>query len=92
MIGPAGAIIANADDMAHWLQFNLRGGCTPSGECLLSQEGLKELYTEQMATPRSSRLLTRPRYPISDIYVAYGMGWRTNYYRGNRFLQQMEHF
>ena len=88
LAAPAGAIISNADDMSHWLQFHLRGGCAPSGECLLSPEGLKETYTEQMAAPypMSDRDLKRPRYPISDIHAAYDMGWMTNYYRGNTII------
>ena len=82
--GPAGAIVSNADDMTHWLQFNLRGGRAPSGESLISPGRLEETYSEQMAapSPMSDRDLKRPKYPVSDIHAAYDLGWMTNYYRG----------
>lgn len=46
-----------------------------------------ETYAEQnVASVRQlhDRDLVRPKSLVSDIHVAYDLGWMTNYYRGTR--------
>ena len=83
-MGPAGSIMSNANDMAKWLQFHLRNGRSASGEQLINYQLLKETYEEQMALPSSlsRRDMLRSTFPVSDVAIAYDLGWMTNVYRG----------
>ena len=83
--GPAGSIVSNAQDMSKWLQFHLR-----KGEHLITYAALSETYKPQMASPSpmNGRDLTRPEFPVSDVHMAYDMGWMTNIYRGKWVLRR----
>lgn len=82
--GPAGSIVSNAQDMSKWIQFHLRRGQAPSGEQLINYDTLAETYKPQMASPSpmNGRDLTKPLFPVSDVHMAYDIGWMTNLYRG----------
>ncbi len=77
---PSGGIVSNAQDMAKWLQFHLNDGRGGSdGDPLLPDWVLHHIYTPNMY---SGGGWTRPRYPVSNLRLFYGMGWRTALYRG----------
>ncbi len=57
---PAGYLISNAEDMAHYLIAQLNGGSYGSAS-LLSPEGIEELH--------------RPAVPTPKAGTSYGMGW-----------------
>ena len=80
---PAGSILSTADDMAKWLQFHLNEG-EINGQQLLPKEKLKETYLPQMPStaPLNKRDMVKPTYPITDVSMAYNMGWETNVHRG----------
>ena len=86
--GPAGSIVSNAHDMSKWLQFHLRKGQSASEEHLINYAALLETYKPQMASPSpmNGRDLTKPEFPVSDVHMAYDMGWMTNIYRGKWVL------
>ena len=80
---PAGSILSTAADMAKWLQFHLNEGDI-NGQQLLPKEKLKETYLPQMPStaPLNKRDMVKPTYPVTDISMAYNMGWETNVHRG----------
>lgn len=88
--GPAGSIVSTAHDMTKWMLFHLsRGRRSVDGDTksmFNHQQRLIDTYTEQNAA--SGRQLNdrgglfRPKSPVSDVHIAYALGWMTNYYRG----------
>ena len=84
--GPAGSIVSSSHDMAKWMRMHLKNGQTSSGQPLLRDvQWLLDTYTEKnVASVRqlNEKDLVRPKHPVSDVHVAYDMGWMTNYYRG----------
>ena len=75
LVGPAGSINSNLDDMARWLSCNLNRG--RSGDRKLIQAAtLADIHAPQMVSDRTS---DRP-----DISPAsYGLGWVIDTYRGH---------
>src|SRR4029077_636977 len=73
-IGPAGAIVSNAKDMAQWLRFQLNDGVV-DGKRLVSSAALRETHTPQM--------LIGAGLPATDAttFNTYGMGWIVQDYR-----------
>jgi CubicO group peptidase (beta-lactamase class C family) len=88
-IGPAGAILSNAADMAQWLRFQLNDGQV-SGKRLVASQALRETHSPQMlmapgagggrgGQPDTAAVLTH--------FSTYGMGWIVEDYRGQLVWQ-----
>ncbi len=78
---PSGGITSTAEDMAKWVQFHLNeGSLTPEGKELLPSWVLANTYYPNMLPGRGG--IYKPKFPVSLVNIAYGMGWRTSVYRG----------
>ena len=79
--------------MAKWLQFHLNEGDI-NGQQLLPKEKLKETYLPQMPStaPLNKRDMVKPTYPVTDISMAYNMGWETNVHRGKFYITLSVHY
>ncbi|HEY1348982.1 MAG TPA: serine hydrolase [Ktedonobacteraceae bacterium] len=81
IIGPAGGISSNLEDLQHWLRFQLNGG--KHGEIqLLAAAYLAENHTPQTIMPAVPHL-NRGAFSSSS----YGMGWVISTFHGQRMLQ-----
>ncbi|ELU03630.1 hypothetical protein CAPTEDRAFT_186184 [Capitella teleta] len=80
----AGGIISSANDMAKWMRFHLSGGKTPSGESLVPENILAEIYKPQIQAIEMPFVIQKPLFPVSDLYASTNMGWFTNFDRGYR--------
>ena len=78
LIGPAGSINSNIDDMMHWVQMQLAGGIYKD-QSLISPATLQELHTPQVIVPGA------PETKETLLY-AYGIGWAILSYRGHYFI------
>ena len=77
-LGPAGAIMSSARDMAQWLRFQLAGGVV-DGKRLVSEAALSE--TRAPLTPIRIEDETRVVNPFTHVQ-SYAMGWNVSDYRG----------
>lgn len=76
-LGPAGHLQSSVLDMAKWLQLWLNGG-KRDGERLISDAGLAELRTAQVAVYDTKSLL----HGFEAFgWPCYGLGWRLHTYR-----------
>ena len=83
-IGPAGAIMSNAVDMAQWLRFQLNDGQV-NGKRLVSSAALRETHTPQIVIPGGmggGRGGAPDSLPPATHFNTYGMGWMVEDYRG----------
>ena len=81
IIGPAGGISSNLEDLQHWLRFQLNGG--KHGETqLLAAEHLAQNHTPQTIIPP----VPVPAF-AEFSNSSYGMGWVVSTFRGQRMLQ-----
>jgi CubicO group peptidase (beta-lactamase class C family) len=78
-IAPAGTMNSCAEEMVHWLRFQLSGGLRSDGTRLLSEKALRETHTPQMVMPLDEE--TRTRFPYI-IQQSYCLGWSLWNYRG----------
>jgi hypothetical protein len=78
-IGPAGAILSNARDMAQWLRFQLNDGVV-NGKRLVSSAALRETHTPQILTG-AARIVDVDSTPLTN-FNAYGLAWAIQDYRG----------
>jgi CubicO group peptidase (beta-lactamase class C family) len=75
VMGPAGSINSNLEDMCQWMLLHLNNGKAYDSQ-LISAAGLSQMHTPYMA-------ISRPlRYPESS-HLAYGLGWFIEMYRGH---------
>jgi CubicO group peptidase (beta-lactamase class C family) len=83
VVGPAGTIQCNINGLAKWLETQLAGGKSPSGEQLFSTVQRDEMWSPQTILPNSSPLnpLTRTHF------TAYGLGWRLEDFHGYKRVQ-----
>lgn len=75
MVGPAGSINSNMDDMLKWVGMLLDGG-KANGKQIIQPATLRDMYTPHMAI----------RSVPNDKEIgasAYGLGWFTTSYRGH---------
>lgn len=79
LVGPAGAINSNVNDMLKWVGMHLAGG-TVNGKQLIQRSTLNEMYTPQMTI---AQMPSRPEVGAT----AYGMGWFIQEYRGHYLVQ-----
>lgn len=78
LIGPAGGINANIEDMMKWIQMLLDDGVY-QGKTLISPTTLQEIQAPQVIVPGA------PETKESLLY-AYAMGWGVLSYRGHYFI------
>ena len=78
IIGPAGAIVASAADMAKWIAFNLQIG-KAGGKQIVSPATLKQIHTPQIAVDEPTPW---PETPCG----MYALGWQVQSYRGHLTL------
>ena len=78
----AGSAMSSIDDMVLWLEFLLRGGITETGERLLSESALAEMFTPQQLVAE------RDYYPTAALthpnWVSYGLGWYQQDFQGRK--------
>lgn len=78
LIGPAGAMNSNVEDLTHWLQMHLASGVY-QGRRLISPTTLQELHAPQVTIPGPPELEETHHY-------SYGLGWLIASYRGHYFV------
>lgn len=84
IIGPAGGINTNLEDIEHWLRFQLSEG--KHGETqLLAAEHLTQNHTPHTVIP-AGEALPLGKYPEVANWC-YGQGWCVGSYRGHRMVQ-----
>ncbi|MEL7045424.1 MAG: serine hydrolase, partial [Pseudomonadota bacterium] len=78
----AGSAWSTVTDMIRWIEFLLRGGVTESGERLLSESALEEMFTPQQLVSR------RDYYPTAELtephWISYGLGWYQQDFQGRK--------
>ncbi|WP_455170044.1 serine hydrolase [Aegicerativicinus sediminis] len=79
LIGPAGSMWSNIDDMGNWLKFLLNEGVV-DGDTLISKKQFKKLFEPHHIIPESSfyssQKFTKPHWRT------YGLGWFQHDYKG----------
>jgi CubicO group peptidase (beta-lactamase class C family) len=78
LIGPAGSMNSNLEDMIHWMQMQLAGGVYKSQQ-LISPATLQEIHAPQIIVPGAPE-------SKETLFCAYGIGWNVLSYRGNNYL------
>ncbi len=76
----AGGMGASAQDMAHWLRFQLTGK-TPSGADLISKAMLRDVHKQQVDDEEDGQ-----GGPPGQTREGYSLGWFTGTYHGHQFL------
>jgi CubicO group peptidase (beta-lactamase class C family) len=74
ILGPAGCIITNIEDLSKWVLFNLNKGKVNDTQ-IINPQRLRQIQSPQMVVPGISQ-----NKEIS--FQNYGMGWFIDYYRG----------
>jgi CubicO group peptidase (beta-lactamase class C family) len=78
----AGSAWSSIHDMSLWAQFLLRGGVTASGERIISESAIEEMFKpHQLASPEDfypTVELTRPNWR------SYGLGWFQQDFQGRK--------
>jgi CubicO group peptidase (beta-lactamase class C family) len=84
VIGPAGGINTNLEDMEYWLRFQLNEG--KHGETqLLAAEHLAQNHTPHTVIPAGEAIPMGKHPEIANW--CYGQGWFIGSYRGHRMVQ-----
>ena len=78
LIGAAGAINSNIEDMTHWIQMQLADG-SYKNQPLISPVTLQELHSPQVVVPGAPETK-------ETLFYAYGIGWAVLSYRGHYFV------
>ena len=78
VIGPAGSMNSNVNDLLRWVQIQLSGGSFEK-MALLSPTTLQEIHRQQIAISNAIEL-------EECLLNAYGIGWKICSYRGQYFL------
>ena len=78
----AGSVWSSIHDMSLWAQFLLRDGVTSSGERLLSEVSMQQMFEpQQLATPDDF-------YPTVELtkphWRSYGLGWFQQDFQGRK--------
>lgn len=74
LLGPAGSIISNVEDLSKWVLFNLNRGKVGDKQ-LINPQRLLQIQSPQIVIPGLTRSL-------ETSFQSYGMGWFIDYYRG----------
>jgi CubicO group peptidase (beta-lactamase class C family) len=83
VIGPAGSINSNVEDLTNWLRFHLHLGSF-HGKRLVSAKNLQVTHSPQMAF--SPTYIVPPIFPASFTSDSYGLGWFIGQYRSHVML------
>jgi CubicO group peptidase (beta-lactamase class C family) len=78
VVGPAGTIQCNINGMAKWVETQLAGGKSPTGQQLFSTAQRDEMWSPQTIIPSSPS----PGPLTRSHFAAYGLGWRLEDYNG----------
>ena len=71
--------------MAKWMNMNLNGGKTPSGEPIVNQSIFQDIHTPSIYAESPIIIkMTKPTFPIEDTAPSYSFGWFSGIYRGMR--------
>ncbi len=80
----AAGIKSNVTDLAKWVQAQLDGGKTPSGQVLWSAAAGNEMWSQQtiirVSDPPAALKATKPHF------AGYGLGWSLRDYRGRKIV------
>jgi len=80
VIGPAGSVWSNVDDMSKWIRMLLANGVTETGIRMINPSTVAELFTPQAIVGSSGF------YPTAQLtnpnWITYGLGWFQADYRG----------
>lgn len=79
---PAGGLSCSVMDFAKWAQFWLNDGVTPSGERLISERQIKELWTG--VTPQDVNPMLKNLGGAN--FSIYGLGWSLRDFHGEFFV------
>jgi CubicO group peptidase (beta-lactamase class C family) len=78
-VGPAGAIISTARDMAQWVRFQLNDGVV-GGKRLVASAALRETHSPQALMVTGAGRGGGDSAAVTN-FSTYGMGWRVEDYR-----------
>jgi CubicO group peptidase (beta-lactamase class C family) len=78
LIGPAGSLNSNIDDLTRWVQLHLNGGIY-KGHQMISPATLQELHAPQVVISGA------PETKETRL-SAYGIGWRVDSYRSHYLI------
>ncbi|RLD10166.1 serine hydrolase [candidate division KSB1 bacterium] len=78
LIGPAGSINSNVEDMSHWLMVHLNNG-TYKNKTIINSATLADIHTPYMTTGATAK---HPEISQPD----YALGWFSDTYRGHKRL------
>ncbi len=78
LIGPAGSINSNVEDMSHWLMVHLNNGRFKD-KTVINRATLTDIHTPYMTTGATAR---HPEISQAD----YALGWFSDTYRGHKRL------
>ena len=81
-VGPAGSINSTVVDMAQWLRLQLAGG-TYNGHRLISQRGIDEMRSAQIAIPITGGSVLFP----TAHFLSFGLGLATSDYAGKLLVE-----
>lgn len=78
----AGSVFSSIHDMGRWAQFLLRDGVTESGDRLISEASIAEMFKPQTLIDPSDF------YPTSQLtkphWISYGLGWFQQDFQGRK--------
>lgn len=78
----AGSVWSSIHDMGLWAQFLLRGGVTESGERLISEDSIEEMFRPQKL------IAAEDFYPTFELtepnWMSYGLGWFQQDFQGRK--------
>lgn len=84
-LAPAGAGLASATDMAHYLITQMNGGVTPDGRRIVSAANLAEMHRPGILVEPG--VLVPVAYAPDTVALHYDLGWLDETFRdGRRFL------
>ncbi|XP_055958848.1 beta-lactamase [Patella vulgata] len=90
-MGPAAGVYSNAEDMAKYLRFHLNNGKDENGKQVIAEKELGDTHRSNYAIQQTDQVTTNI-FPVMSTIDAYGMGWRTGYYRGYRKVEHTGSF
>ncbi len=88
VVGPAGSINSNLDDMVQWVRLQLEHGKAPNGQ-VISAENLEQIHTSTSRVPDD---FFGPLGQYPDLcFESYGLGWFIQRFHGQRLIHHGGH-
>lgn len=88
VVGPAGSINSNLEDMARWVMLQLNKG-QYNGSQVVSAESLSQIHKPVIPVPDD---FFGPIGQYPDLcFESYGLGWFIQHYRGRRLIHHGGH-